>query len=85
MRTIITMDDLRNTDAMTCLDEILTVIEKTKACMRTYEYNNDNRNREYERLKCRLERNLEFLTDELLANNYTPEVWAYVGEKLNKL
>lgn len=81
VRTVITMEDLKNSEGKAYLDTLLASIV---ACVNTR-----NNAQTTLRAECKL-RNaekelLEALTDELLLNEYSPEVWAYVGEKLNKL
>lgn len=90
-RTTITMGDLRNSEGISCLNDMLRVVSKTVDELRRLDEENRIRGLEpreaelYNKLLLRRSDSLTHITDELLANDYAPDVWAYVGETLNKL
>lgn len=81
-RTVITMEDLKSSEGKAYLDILLSSIE---ACVNARSNPQATIGAAEFKLSSAKDELLSVLTDELLANEYSPEVWAYVGEKLNKL
>ena len=90
-RTTITMEDLRDSEGISCLNDMLNVVSKTVNELGRLDEEERTHGLElrdvewYKKLLLRKNDSLTHITDELLANDYAPDVWAYVGEVLNKL